>query len=161
MRAYSDSEFVSFSTLKSMQGTGEPVEVYANNIWKLARGAGLKGEGYEQVVKLTFITGFPDSISVELQQIQNIEKMTVSDVLGRARILAASSGRAKSSNVSAAVVNKGAPQAVSDHQEEKYERREIKCYRCGGNHVVKNCPYDVYGNKQKTGDEKEVCGLAL
>ena len=56
-------------------------------------------------------------------QIQGIEKMTVSDVLGRARILAASSSKAKSSDVAAAVVNKGAQQAVRDHQEEKYERR--------------------------------------
>ena len=67
LRAYSDSQFVSFSKLKAVKWTGETVEVYANNIRKLARGAGLKGEGLEQVVKLAFITGFQDSISVELQ----------------------------------------------------------------------------------------------
>ena len=31
--------------------------------WKLARGCGLKGDGLEQVVKLAFITGFPDHIT--------------------------------------------------------------------------------------------------
>ena len=56
LRAYSDSEVVSFSKLKAARWTGEPVEVYANNIRKLARGSGLKGEGLEQVVKLAFIT---------------------------------------------------------------------------------------------------------
>ena len=32
LRAYSDSEFVSYSKLKVTKWTGEPVEVYANNL---------------------------------------------------------------------------------------------------------------------------------
>ena len=92
MRAYSDSEFVAYSKLRTMKWTGEPVDVFANDIRKLARGCGLKGDGLEQVVKLAFITGFPDHIAVELQQIQDVEKMSVGDVLKRARILASNSG---------------------------------------------------------------------
>ena len=109
LRAYSDSQFVSFSKLKAVKWTGETVEVYANNIRKLARGAGLKGEGLEQVVKLAFITGFPDSISEELQQVDGIESMPVSAVLGRARVLAASNAGAgcNINNVAASVARKG------------------------------------------------------
>ena len=45
LKAYSDSEFVAYSKLKSMKWTGEPVEVFVNNLWKLARGAGLRMRG--------------------------------------------------------------------------------------------------------------------
>ena len=74
MHAYSDSEFVAYSKLRTVKWTGEPVDVFANDIRKLARGCGLKGDGLEQVVKLAFITGFPDHTAVELQQIQDVEK---------------------------------------------------------------------------------------
>ena len=81
MRAYNDIEFVAYSKLRTAKWTGEPVDVFVNNIRKLARGCGLKGDGLEQVVKLAFVTEFPDHIAVELQQIQDVEKMSVGDVL--------------------------------------------------------------------------------
>ena len=56
LKAYSDSEFVSFNKLKALKWTGEPVKVYANNLRKLAKGAGLEKEGLEQAVKLAFVT---------------------------------------------------------------------------------------------------------
>ena len=55
IRAYSDSELVAYSKLRTVKWTGEPVDVFANDIQKLARGCGLKGDGLEQVVKLAFI----------------------------------------------------------------------------------------------------------
>ena len=60
MRAYNGSEFVAYSKLRTVKWSGEPVDAFANDIRKLARGCGLKGDGLEQVVKLAFITGFPD-----------------------------------------------------------------------------------------------------
>ena len=81
----------------------------------MARGSGLKGDGLEQVIKLAFITGFPDHIAVELQQIQDVEKMSVGDVLKRARILASNSG---SGSVAAPAIGRGG--------------QGIKCFGCGG-----------------------------
>ena len=43
----------------------------------------------ENLVKLTFVNGFPDQVGVTLQQIPNVLKLDMSDMLGRARILTA------------------------------------------------------------------------
>ena len=166
MRAYSDSEFVAYSNLRTMKWTGEPVDVFANDIRKLARGCGLKGDGLEQVVKLAFITGFPDHIAVELQQIQDVEKMSVGDVLKRARILASNSG---SGSVAAPAIGRsgqgikcfgcGGPHVVRNcPNQEKREKKEVRCYRCGGGHIVKYCRHDEIGSgdkKKSRGAERE------
>ena len=135
------------------------MDVYANEIRKLARGCALKGKALEQLVKLTFITGFPDSISVELQQIQGIENMTVSDVIGRARILAASSGRARSFENIVAVAGRRVEEEKRDKREEKKEEtKEFLCHRCGQEgHGWRQCSFDVYGKKK----EVHLAGAAL
>ena len=160
LKAYSDSEFVAFSKLKNVKWTGEQVDVFANDIRKLARGCGLKGKALEQLVKLTFITGFPDSISVELQQIQGIENMTVSDVIGRARILAASSSRASSGNIVAVAGTRTEEEKKEVKKEERKEeeKRDFVCHRCGRQgHGWRQCSYDYYGKKK----EVQVAGVAL
>ena len=158
LKAYGDSEFVAFSKLKNVKWTGEQVDVFANDIRKLARGCGLKGKALEQLVKLSFITGFPDSISGELQQIQGIESMTVGDIIGRARILAASSGssRAQSRNIVAVAGNR----VEEEKKEEKKEgeRKEFVCHRCGKpGHGWRQCHYDYFGKKK----EVRLAGVAL
>ena len=113
----------------------------------------------EQLVKLTFITGFPDSISVELQQIQGIENMTVSDVIGRARILAASSGTA-SKNIVAVAGTRAEEEKKEVKREERKEeeKRNFVCHRCGREgHGWRQCSYDYYGKKK----EVQVAGAAL
>ena len=164
LRAYSDSECVSYSKLRATKWTGEPVEVYANNLRRLARGCGLKTQGLEQVVKLAFITGFPETISVELQQIEGVEGMQVSQLLSRARILAASSAGSGCSDVVASVVKKEGvkcykcqgPHYARDCTDKK---GEIKCYRCDGKHMVKNCPFDPYGNVKRPSSDREACSV--
>ena len=141
------------------------MDVFANDIRKLARGCGLKGDGLEQVVKLAFITGFPDHIAVELQQIQDVEKMSVGDVLKRARILASNS---ESGSVAAPAIGRsgqgikcfgcGGPHIVRNcPNQEKREKKEARCYRCGGGHIVKYCPHDETGSgeKKSRGAERE------
>ena len=159
LKAYSDSEFVAFSKLKNLKWTGEQVDVYANDIRKLARGCGLKGKALEQLVKLTFITGFPDSISVELQQIHGVENMTVSDVIGRARILAASSGRASNFGNIVAVASRRVEEGKEDKREEKKEEtKEFVCHRCGQQgHGWRQCSFDYYGKKM----EAQFAGVAM
>ena len=131
LRAYSDSQIVSFSKLRALQWAGEPVEVFANNIRKLARGSGLTGEGLEQVVKLSLITGFPDSISVELQQATGVDNMSVSDVLSRARVLA---NNTKIGSMAAPAVG------GQGGQKGDAKREPLKCYDCGGPHIARYCP---------------------
>ena len=46
---------------------GERVDVYANKIRQLVGLAGFKGDELERLMKLAFVTGFPDIISIRLQ----------------------------------------------------------------------------------------------
>ena len=85
VEAFSDSRFVAFEKLKVARWTGEPVDVFANEIRRMARASGFVDEGLEEIVKLTFVTGFPESISLELQQTQGIDRMSVSDIMGQGK----------------------------------------------------------------------------
>ena len=165
LRAYSDSQFVAYAKVTGAKWSGEPVDVFANEIRKHAKGAGLSGPGLDQIVKLAFIMGFPDSISIELQQVEGIEGMKVEEIMNRARVLATNVG---SSTVMAAQSQGGGGglkcyECGGPHKirfcPEKKERREFKCYRCDGKHMLQNCPYDAYGKAKKSGPEKEVCGV--
>ena len=130
---------------------GEPVDIFANELRRLAGLAGFKGDSAEQVVKLAFVTGFPDDIGVELQQLPRIETTKVSEIISRARILAAN--RTSSDKLSSAV---GAV-AIKDinhrersvssfvgnksrHGQSRSGRGFVgKCFRCGGAHMIRDC----------------------
>ena len=86
--AFTDGPFETYGKLVHMKWAGEPVDVYANEVRKLAGLAGFSGEGLDRIVKLTFVNGFPDNISMELQQMANILTVSMSEILVRARILA-------------------------------------------------------------------------
>ena len=118
--AFNDSQCVAFSKLKVHRWTGEEVDVYANELRRLARESGFKGDGLEQLVKLAFITGVPDAIGVELQQVEGVDGMTVCDILPRARVLLA--------------VSKGVELAAPAVE------GKLKCFDCGGPHLKRECP---------------------
>ena len=98
--------------------------MFANELRRLARLCGFTGNGLEQVVKLAFVTGFPDNVGLELQQVIGVEGMRVADLIGRARILAQNS------------VGVAAPSVEPASQE---KRSRVKCFQCGGPHFVRDC----------------------
>ena len=78
LSAFTDSSFVAFGKLvikRCLRWLGEPVDVFANDMRKLARLAGFEGESLERLVRLNFVNGFPEHISVELQQMPGVEKL--------------------------------------------------------------------------------------
>lgn len=133
--AFTDDAFSAFGKLVQMKWTGEPVDVYANDIRRLAGLAMFDKVGLENVVKLTFVNGFPDNISVALQQVPNVLTMEMSDLISHARILSSK--------------QQGGVVAVSVRQGEEGERggrpgnRPIQfrgqCFRCGGPHMIRDC----------------------
>lgn len=150
MEAFTDGPFVAYGKLVYMRWTGEQVDVYANEIRRLAGLAGFKGEDLERIVKLTFVNGFPDRISVELRQIDNVVKLSMSDVLTKARILTANSD----SKVAAAATNRPTMNTIGNgprqrvyHEDQttdqsrpgEVRRFKGQCYRCGGPHMARFC----------------------
>lgn len=140
--AFTDGPFVAHGKLSRMRWTGEQVDVYANEIRRLAGLAGFTGDGLERMVKLTFVNGLPDSISVELQQVENILSLPMSDILTRARVLTANKeGKAIAAvATSARMMGKG-DNAQGRKMASKQEERKFKgqCYVCGGPHMARQC----------------------
>ena len=85
--AFTEGPFESYEKLKRFKLTGESVDVYANTIKRLAGLAGYVGIGLDHTSKHAFITGFPDDVSVALQQLPHIERMDVSKLLPTAWLL--------------------------------------------------------------------------
>ena len=74
--AFTDNAFTAYRKLTMVRWTGEHVEVFANKIRQLVGLAGFEGAGIERFTKLTFIMGFPGTISIGLQQAPNTETRT-------------------------------------------------------------------------------------
>lgn len=127
--AFTDGPFIAHSKLSRLRWTGEQVDVYANEIRRLAGLAGFTNDGLERMVKLTFVNGFPDSIGVELQQVENILSVPMSDILTRARIL---TGNKEGKAVVAVATNV----RTMGRGERKFNG---KCYVCGGPHMARQC----------------------
>lgn len=139
--AFAQGRFEAYGKLKGLRWKGEQVDVFANEIRRLAGLAGWNGEGLELAVKLAFITGFPDRVSVELKQVKDIDTESVSDLITRARVLV--SGHSEGSQEVAAVAAKG-PSTVTSDSEASGSRRgardfKVRCFRCGGPHMAREC----------------------
>ena len=82
--AFTERPLESYKKLKKIKWTGESVDMYHNNIKRLA---GYMGRGQDQTAKLAFVTGFLDSLSVRLQQLTRVNKMEITDLILTARVL--------------------------------------------------------------------------
>ena len=161
LKAFSDSPFTAFSKLKNLRWAGEPVDIFTSEARKLARESGFEGDALERVVRLALVTGVPEKVSVELQQVESAEEAPVSDLVARARILMA---KEIGSGVSAGAVASGGgddsrfvrqsaikcwecggphPVRYCNNKKEQGRRQErIRCFRCGGSHIMKFCKAD-------------------
>ena len=135
---YSDSDFVAYAKVVGLKWSGESVDVYANEIRRLAGLAGFTGEGLTCMMRLAFVTGFPDSISAELQQCGTNAQLSY--LISRARILCAN--RSSTSQVGA--VAKATVSGVSKDFKSKSGGDKSgfrgKCFRCEGPHMARDCP---------------------
>ena len=137
---FTDGPFIAHRKLVSTSWSGEQVDVYANEIRRLAGLAGFTGENLEKMVKLTFVNGFPDSVGVELQQVENVLTLTMSDLLTRARILCANkSGGAVAAVAKNITQSKQPLQGGAKVGETAARKFKGQCYSCGGPHMARFC----------------------
>lgn len=173
---FTDSPFVAYYKLVNVKWAGEPVDVYATEIRRLVGLSGLKDEGAETVIKLAFVNGFPESIRGELQQVDGIENLKVTDILSRARILVGNQtgsigaiaqrqgessrlGRDRTEGVGA-VASAQSGQGRTDYVGGNNRTRGAsgggrvgfrgKCFVCQGPHMARSCP-------EKTDSKPIVC----
>lgn len=144
--AYSDDPFVAHAKLGKQTWTGESVDVYANEIRRLAGLAGYTGENLERSIKLQFVNGFPDAIGIELKQVKNVMDLGMDELLTRARVLAANRGNTTTVSAVAYKVKSNNPQQSNGARPEREARGgeglgfRGKCFNCSGSHMVRNCP---------------------
>lgn len=138
--AFTDGPFIAYGKLTQLRWSGEQIDIFATEARKLASLAGFVGAGLEKAVKLAFVTGLPNSVSVELQRVEDIMEVPMSEVISKARILTAN---LKHTNV-VSIVKSGenTTRTGTAEQGEKVPSMasKIKCYKCDGPHLVKYCP---------------------
>ena len=113
----------------------DQVDMYVNIIRQLVGLAGFKRVGLKWLTKLTFITGFPDIISIGLRQVLNMETLTMEDLIAGARVLATTGEKSQdvvtavcSSDSSAITPTRSSPGAY------------VIWYRCSSkDHTAKDC----------------------
>ena len=142
LEVFTDGPFVAWAMFTNYKWSGESVDLYANELRRLAGLAGLDSPALETVVKLNFINGFPSSISAELQQINGVKKMSMSSLLPRARILASVGG--SSGHTGAAAFSRGKSKAAADSSGLKGAADSSgfkgKCFKCDDPHMARFCP---------------------
>lgn len=139
--AFTEGSFVAYGKLSRMVWTGESVDVFANNIRRLAGLAGFNGGGLRQMVKMAFINGFPDHISIALQQLPGVNTMEVAELITQARVLARQKEREQGS-VAVAQRSKLQQEIVKDEEPRGLWQRPRfagRCYRCQGPHMAREC----------------------
>ena len=143
LQAFTEGPFSAYDRLGKLRWTGEQVDVYANEIRRLAGLAGFCGEGLERIIKLSFVNGFPDTVSVALQQLPEINAMKMSDLIGHARVLTRKKPQDISAVAAAGLV--GGKQIVPVRYEKSDEVASEprgfsgRCFRCRGPHMLRNC----------------------
>ena len=63
---FTENAFAAYRKLTMIRWAGEHVDVYANKIRQSVRLARFRGDGLERLTKLTFVTGFPNTVSIRL-----------------------------------------------------------------------------------------------
>ena len=140
--AFCDGPVVAYAKLTSMKWGGEEVDVYANEIRRLAGLARFEGPSLEHIVKLTFINGLPEYMSVQLQQVGGILDSSLAEILTKAQVLTAH--KATSGAVAAVATNwrpswqEGRERASKTPLPGSWGFRG-KCFECGGPRMARYC----------------------
>ena len=92
-------------------------------------------QGLEKTVKIAFVSGFPDCISMELQRLTGIETMEVEELLKYARV------PAKHPNeLGAVATSTGDIPGEKEKLLKRQSRRSVvRCFICQGPQLIRDC----------------------
>ena len=163
--AFCCSAFLAYKKLISSTWKGEPVCTYVNELRHLANLSGFEESAAEKLVKLAFITGFPDSISIALKQFDSSNELGTDVVVARAQIIVENGAVQAGSSGEIGAVASGGPVVLSSEvgavalsrRHEPPRRQEtglrggragfrpgprpgVRCFNCNGPHYVRDCP---------------------
>ena len=140
--AFTEGPFAAFDRLANVKWDGESVDVYANEIRRLAGLVGFRGEGLELMVKQVFVRGLPDHTALGLRQVKGLKDMKVSDLIETTRAFVEKEARNTVAVAARGVTGEKLPGSRGgDWGSGKGELRGFKgrCFRCDGPHMARHC----------------------
>ena len=154
--AFAMDAFSAFDQLKmrSLQD-GESVDVYMAELRKLAALAGVSSDN---LLRCSFVTGLPKSVSAQIRATARVECMELDSLVRAARtVVSEVTPRTVHVEVAAARVENHRQQDQNKAKGSINTKRELKCFQCGGPHFKQWCPQIMCHQCGKTGHMSKNC----
>lgn len=147
--AFGEDPFVAYQKLVNARWDGEPIDVYATELGRLARSAGIEGE---TILKRAFVVGLPSEVGRDLRALKDIEAMSMPDLISRARAISA----AVRETDLVAIARDTQGKRVGHERDRRGVNRDmrgVRCFECKRlGHMARNC----YEKPEKHGKELDV-----
>ena len=148
IKAFGTNRFKAYEQFVRRFWHDESVDVYATDLKRLAR---LGGVSHDDVIMTQFVVGLPSRVSRELRATPKVEKMTLSELIERARELMSELNDAHMPVAfpalgggppvrNASTTGSGSAVRAPDGGPDTHGGRSLRCFRCGGPHMKRNCP---------------------
>ena len=138
--AYGLNPYVAYEQFVRRVWREEPVDVYLTDLRRLAR---LADVATDEVIKKAFVVGLPTQVSRELRASSRVSELTLPELVERARVLLAEFRIDKPIGA----VGVGRPDAAersspggAENEPRLGRARPLRCFRCGGAHMIRYCP---------------------
>ena len=148
INAYGLNPYVAYEQFMRRIWRDEPVDVYVTDLRRLARLADVESE---KLIQKAFVVGLPAVVSRELRASAGISKLTLPELVDRARVLLTELTGIEKTLAAVSIGRSGvgerkpgggssASAPVVGSEPRPGKARPMKCYRCGGPHMARYCP---------------------
>lgn len=156
LQAFSDNSFSAYEQLRTRTLVdGETVDVYLADLRRLVALIGQTEP--EPLLKCAFVAGLPDEITTQLKSVASVEKLSLTDLVSRARMMMSSRatdagscaiGYTKKDSTCYGCSKVGHTYRQGGASNRNNARRQVQCYRCQQfGHISRHC-------KQEQGNDK-------
>ena len=144
-RTFSVDIFEAYHQFKSrVRKHGEAVDVFLSDLRRLGSLAGINSD---DLLRVAFVSGLPSSVSAQLRAVPGVKNIPLDELVEIARALMSEvlreekSARSDSLEFGAAAgrYKRTVKRVDPDKIDGRSERRELKCFECGGPHLQRWC----------------------